>query len=173
MFLLVAGGGLKPVASNEAARLRTLSWGRAVPQIFFTELAALCRPVLVDDVVRHLPVPAVAAVEASGASDGMPFILDNHGRYDQDLNRFFRACPTMGVRSRNSLRAYGRDLVVWMRFLSERRQGKTIWQVDREDVAASMRHAVDWSRSTGSPPRPGTAQWRRWRSSMAGRSKKS
>src|SRR5271169_1785205 len=66
----------------------------------------------------------------------MPFILDDDGSYDPDLNRFFRACPTMGVRSPNSLRAYGRDLVVWMRFLRERRDGKPVWRADREDVAA-------------------------------------
>ena len=34
----------------------------------------------------------------------------------------------MGVRSSNSLRAYARDLLVWMRFLSERRGSKPIWQ---------------------------------------------
>src|SRR4029077_7693354 len=43
---------------------------------------------------------------------------------------------TMGVRSSNSLRAYARDLLVWMRFLCERRWSKSIWQADREDVAA-------------------------------------
>jgi site-specific recombinase XerD len=69
-------------------------------------------------------------------SEGMPFILDDDGSYDPDLNRFFRACPTMGVRSPNSLRAYGRDLVVWTRFLRERRDGKPVWRADREDVAA-------------------------------------
>src|SRR5260370_16685098 len=42
----------------------------------------------------------------------------------------------MGVRSSNSLRAYARDLLVWMRFLCERRGSKPIWQADREDVAA-------------------------------------
>jgi site-specific recombinase XerD len=79
---------------------------------------------------------AIAAAERAGVSDRMPFILDDDGSYDPDLNRFFRACPTMGVRSPNSLRAYGRDLVVWMRFLRERRDGKPVWRADREDVAA-------------------------------------
>lgn len=63
----------------------------------------------------------------------------------------------MGVRSPNSLRAYGRDLVVWMRFLSERRQGKRIWQADREDIAAY--HAA---RRRSSPPyRISASSWNR------------
>src|SRR5947208_2510079 len=36
----------------------------------------------------------------------------------------------------NEGRAYARDLLVWIRFLSERRGSKPIWQADREDVAA-------------------------------------
>jgi hypothetical protein len=107
-----------------------------MPQLYFTDLAALRRPAIVDGVTHELPAETIAAVEATGLSDGMPFILDNCGGYDLDLNRFFRACPTMGVRSSNSLRAYARDLLVWMRFLSERRENKPIWQANREDVAA-------------------------------------
>jgi hypothetical protein len=71
-----------------------------------------------------------------GLVDGMPFILGDDGSYDHDLNRFFRACPTMGVRSLNSLRSYARDILVWLRFLAERRGGKSVWAADREDVAA-------------------------------------
>jgi Phage integrase, N-terminal SAM-like domain len=107
-----------------------------VPQIFFTDLAALRRPLAIDGGIHDLPAVALMAARASGLSDGMPFILGEEGGYDQDLNRFFRACPTMGVRSPNSLRAYGLDLLVWMRFPLERRQGKPIWQANREDVAA-------------------------------------
>ena len=86
-------------------------------------------------------VHALSAVEIEGAEslglvDGMPFILRDDGSYDHELNRFFRACPTMGVRSMNSLRAYGRDIAVWLRFLSERRDGKSAWQADRGDIAA-------------------------------------
>ena len=68
--------------------------------------------------------------------DGMPFILGRGGTYDHDLNRFFRACPTMGVGSFNSLRAYARDILVWIRFLAERREGKSVWSADRDDIAA-------------------------------------
>lgn len=67
----------------------------------------------------------------------MPFILGSDGAYDHHLNRFLRSCPTMGVRSLNSLRAYAQDIVVWMRFLEERRNGKSLWLADREDIAAS------------------------------------
>lgn len=49
---------------------------------------------------------------------------------------FFRVCQTMGVRSPNSLRACGRDLVVWLWFLGERRDDKSVWSADREDVTA-------------------------------------
>jgi site-specific recombinase XerD len=107
-----------------------------MPQLFFTELASLRRPLVLDSVTQELSAAAIAAAEAAGLSDGLPFILDDRGGYDLDLNRFFRACPTMGVRSPNSLEAYARDLLVWMRFLSERREGKLIWQADREDLAA-------------------------------------
>jgi Phage integrase, N-terminal SAM-like domain len=105
-------------------------------QLYFTDLAALRRPAIVDGVTQELLVQAAAATEATGLSDGMPFILDECGGYDVDLNRIFRSCPTMGVRSSNSLRAYARDLLAWIRFLSERRGSKPIWQADREDVAA-------------------------------------
>jgi site-specific recombinase XerD len=107
-----------------------------MPQLYFTDLAALRRPAIVDGVTHELLVEAAAVAEAIGLSDGMPFILDECGGYDVHLNRFFRACPTMGVSSSNSLRAYARDLLVWMRFLCERRGNKPIWQADREDVAA-------------------------------------
>jgi site-specific recombinase XerD len=108
-----------------------------MPQLYFTELAALGGSAMVSP--SGLPAfsaAAIAAAEKAGLSEGLPFILDDDGSYDIELNRFFRACPTMGVRSPNSLRAYGRDLVVWMRFLRERRDSKAVWQADRDDVAA-------------------------------------
>ncbi|MCR5857372.1 tyrosine-type recombinase/integrase [Mesorhizobium sp. J428] len=63
----------------------------------------------------------------------------------------------MGVRSPNSLRAYGRDLVVWMRFLAERRDGKSVWSADREDVAVF--HAA--RRRSEPPHRISAASWNR------------
>lgn len=107
-----------------------------MPQLYFTDLGALRRPAIIDGVTHELSEEAIAAGERAGLVDGMPFILGHDGSYDHDLNRFFRACPTMGVRSLNSLRAYARDIVVWLRFLAERRHGKSIWSADREDIAA-------------------------------------
>ena len=107
-----------------------------MPQLYFTDLRALCRPAIVDGVSHDLPAEIIVTAEAVGLVDGMPFILGDDGSYDHNLNRFFRACPTMGVRSLNSLRAYARDIVVWLRFLAERRGGKPVWAADRDDIAA-------------------------------------
>jgi site-specific recombinase XerD len=128
-----------------------------MPQLYFTDLAVLRRSAIVDGVTHELLAETIAAVEATGLSDGMPFILDDCGGYDLDLNRFFRACPTMGLRSPNSLRTYARDLVVWMRFLSERRENKPIWQADREDVA--VYHAA--RRRSAPVHRISAASWNR------------
>ena len=107
-----------------------------MPQLYFTDLRALRRPAIVASVSHELPFEIIATAATFGLVDGMPFILGDDGSYDHDLNRFFRACPTMGLRSLNSLRAYARDIVVWLRFLAERRAGKSIWAADRDDIAA-------------------------------------
>lgn len=91
---------------------------------------------MIDGVVHALSTAEIEAAESSGLVDGIPFILGADGRYDHHLNRFFRACPTIGVRSMNSLRAYARDILVWLRFLAERRDGKSLWLADRDDIAA-------------------------------------
>jgi hypothetical protein len=84
---------------------------------------------------------AIAAAENSGLVDGMPFILGDDGSYDHDLNRFFRACPTMGVRSLNSLRAYARDISCGSAFW---RSGgrQSVWAADRRMSQPTMRPAV-------------------------------
>lgn len=128
-----------------------------MPQLYFTDLGALRRSVVVDGVAHELSDEVIAATESFGLVDGMPFILDRDGCYDHDLNRFFRACPTMGVRSLNSLRAYARDIVVWSRFLVERRSGKSIWAADRDDIAAF--HEV--RRLSAPPHRIAASSWNR------------
>jgi site-specific recombinase XerD len=128
-----------------------------VPQLFFTDLSALQQPVTVNGVAHALSADAVKAAETLGLVDGMPFILGDDGSYDHDLNRFFRACPTLGIRSPNSLRAYGRDILTWVRFLAERRDGKPLWVADRHDVAAF--HAA--RRLTLPPARISAASWNR------------
>ncbi|WQO70814.1 site-specific integrase (plasmid) [Sinorhizobium medicae] len=65
-------------------------------------------------------------------------ILRDGALCDPDLDRFFRDLPLNGVRSRHSLRAYGYDVLVWVRYLSEA-CGKTVWQADRHDVLAYHR----------------------------------
>ncbi|PCI43164.1 MAG: integrase [Alphaproteobacteria bacterium] len=130
-----------------------------MPQLCFTDLDALDSVVTLDGVTSKLSVETIALARSFGLVDGMPFILSDDGSYDHDINRFFRTCPTMGVRSLNSLRAYGRDIIIWLRFLAERRGGKSLWSVDREDIAAFYEarrfsdpphriSASSWNRST-------------------------
>jgi site-specific recombinase XerD len=128
-----------------------------MPQLYFTDLVALRRSVTVGGVVHKLSAAAIAAAESFGLVDGMPFILGRDGSYDHQLNRFFRVCPTMGVRSQNSLRAYALDILVWLRFLTERREGKSLWLADRDDIAAF--HAA---RRLSKPPHcVSAASWNR------------
>src|SRR5208282_822927 len=68
----------------------------------------------------------------------VPIILRDGRIYNGDLDRFFLDLPLNGVRSRHSLRAYGYDVLVWARFLSEAR-GKIIWEANRQDVLAYHR----------------------------------
>lgn len=124
-------GGLEPVPAKNSSPL-----GGPLPQLYFTDLSALRRSVTADGVTHELSADEIAAAESVGLVEGMPFILGRDGTYDHHLNRFLRSCPTMGVRSLNSLRAYARDIVVWMRFLEERRDGRSLWSADRDDIAA-------------------------------------
>lgn len=94
---------------------------------------------------------------ADGLDAHVPQILRGGDLYDADLDRFFLDLPLNGVRSRHSLRAYGYDVVVWVRFLAQTR-GKGVWAADREDVDAFHRarrrsdagfrvSAASWNRS--------------------------
>src|SRR5271157_4895186 len=75
---------------------------------------------------------------ATGLDRQVPIILRDGIPYDADLDRFFLDLPLNGVRSPHSLRAYGYDVVVWVRFLAEA-CGKTVWLAERTDVAAFHR----------------------------------
>ncbi|WP_287172348.1 site-specific integrase [Mesorhizobium sp.] len=75
---------------------------------------------------------------ADGLDAHVPMILRDGALYDPDLDRFFRNLPLNGVRSHHSLRAYGYDVLVWVRFLSEA-CAKTVWQAGRHDVLAYHR----------------------------------
>jgi site-specific recombinase XerD len=75
---------------------------------------------------------------ADGLDAHVPMILRDGVLYDPHLDRFFLDLPLNGVRSRHSLRAYGYDVLVWARFLSEAR-GKILWEANRQDVLAYHR----------------------------------
>lgn len=109
------------------------------------------------------PPPAITLQErrqADGLDAHVPIVLSDGDLYDPDLDRFFLDLPLSGVRSRHSLRAYGYDVVVWVRFLAEARS-KTVWAAGRDDVAAFHRarrrgdagcriSAASWNRSVAS-----------------------
>lgn len=87
----------------------------------------------------------------------VPAILKDDEVYDDQLDRFLRDLPANGLLSRHSLRGYGYDIVVWVRFLEQARS-KSVWNADRSDVMAfySVRRAgeaatrisgVSWNRS--------------------------
>src|SRR3546814_6419860 len=81
----------------------------------------------------------LVTLEERRAADGLdayvPRILCDGELYDADVDRFFLDLPLNGVRSRHSLRAYGYDIMVWLRFLTEVCD-KTVWEAARADVEA-------------------------------------
>jgi site-specific recombinase XerD len=124
-----------------------------VPQLHFTDAAVSdCADQV--GLVTHGASTGAACPELV---DGIPFILADDGVYDVHLNRFFRECPSMGVRSANSVRAYARDILTWVRFLDERRGGKSLWRADRQDVIAFHRAR----RLTDGPGQIAGSSWNR------------
>jgi hypothetical protein len=106
-------------------------------------------------------VPTDISLQERRAAEGLdchvPLILRSGHVYDTDLDRFFLDLPLNGVRSAHSLRAYGYDILLWVRFLEEAR-GMNIWTATRTDVAAFHRarrridagsriSAASWNRS--------------------------
>lgn len=83
---------------------------------------------------------------------GAPFIIADDGSYDCRLNAFFRALPGLGVPARNSWRAYGYDLLTWMRFLQSYRN-KSIWEADRSDIDAYYALRVEGPETSRMLPR--------------------
>lgn len=80
------------------------------------------------------------AGDASGAigDPDVPSVLRDGEVYDVDVDRFLLGLPADGVRSRHSLRAYGYDVMTWVRFLDEAR-GVFVWQAGHADVVAYHR----------------------------------
>lgn len=93
---------------------------------------------------------------AEGLDRDVPMILRDGLVYDTDLDRFFMDLPLNGARSRHSLRAYGYDVVVWVRFL-ETTRGKSVWAADQADVLAFHRAR----RRDDAPQRISGASWNR------------
>jgi site-specific recombinase XerD len=102
----------------------------------------------------------------AGVRPGQPFILGSGGEYDVQLNRFLRELDSWGVRAANSIAAYGRDVMLFCRFLDQARGGKSIWACDAEDLAAFKRarlHGPDaisvstWRRSIAA-----LDKWAKW-----------
>lgn len=125
-------------------------------RLFFTDFSAMRRPIVVHGKRLQLSSDSIASAAAVGVADGIPFILDADGSCDYDLNRFFRECPSMGLRSPSSVRSYALDLVAWMRFLADIR-GKSIWQADGQDVIAYHRAR----RQGAAPNRLAAVSWNR------------
>ena len=124
-----------------------------VSQLHFTDAAASDRT---DEAGRANRDASVSGM-FPGLVNGIPFILRDDGAYDIQLNRFFRECPSMGVRSVNSVRAYAHDLLTWVRFLAERRGGKSVWHADRQDIIAFHRAR----RLTDGPGQIAGSSWNR------------
>jgi site-specific recombinase XerD len=111
---------------------------------------------LVDNVTTVSSITILERRSADGLDAHVPMILRDGKLYDPDLDRFFLDLSLNGVRSRHSLRAYGYDVLVWVRFLSEA-CSKTVWQADRHDVLAY--HRV--RRRTDAGQRVSAASWNR------------
>jgi site-specific recombinase XerD len=133
-----------------------------MPWLFFSNSSMLRRTLSDGSVPDAVLSRALLCVERAAVTDGVPFVLDDRGRYDTTLNRFFRTCPTMGLRSANSLKAYAFDIVTWQRFLIERRDGKELWRADRDDLAAF--HAS--LRRSAVPYRIAASSWNRMVASL-------
>ena len=76
--------------------------------------------------------------DAEGVDRFVPQVLINGALYDNELDRFFLDLPLNGVRSPHSLRAFGYDIVVWIRFLAHT-QSKGVWDAEYSDVVSSSR----------------------------------
>jgi site-specific recombinase XerD len=110
-----------------------------VPQLHFTDTSVSVRLVQQGDTEAGPSRDTFDDAACPELVEGIPFILGDDGTYDLDLNRFFRECPSMGMRSLNSIRAYAHDILTWVRFLKERRGGKNLWRADRQDIIAFHR----------------------------------
>jgi len=114
-------------------------------------------------------MPGLDAVEPrvvldrAAVAQGMPFILDADGAYDVRLNAWLAELPANDSTSRHTWTAYARDLLIWVRWLFEARDGKTVWDAGGEDFRAFY---FARCRSENPAERVGPATWARQRSTM-------
>jgi site-specific recombinase XerD len=128
-----------------------------MPQLHFTDTSTTWSVAQISDADAAFSKEAIDLPACPDLVDGIPFVLGDDGTYDFQLNRFFRECPTMGVRSPNSVRAYAHDILTWLRFLDERREGTSFWKADRQDVIAFHRAR----RLAPGPDQISAASWNR------------
>lgn len=113
-----------------------------------------------DDAIATSTITIQEQRSGEGLDRHVPVILRDGALYDPDVDRFFCDLPLDGIRSRHSLRAYGYDILVWVRFLSEA-CGKTVWQAKPHDLVAYHRarrraeveqriSAASWNRAVAS-----------------------
>lgn len=84
---------------------------------------------------KSLPIRLQEQRDADCPDRFIPIILHGDDLYNVDLDRFFQHLPLDGLRSPHSLRAYGYDIVVWIRFLEQTRN-TSIWRATSEDISA-------------------------------------
>ncbi len=107
-----------------------------VVQVYFMDVAEAARP-CEEAGVAGWPEAGEQAMRL-GFAARRPFLLGDDGAFDHRLNSFFRACPTLGVRSLASQKAYAYDLLAFARFLAH--SGKTVWNADRHDIDRYFDH---------------------------------
>jgi site-specific recombinase XerD len=100
---------------------------------------------------------AALVLNRAGVREGQPFVLGSDGSYDLALNRFLRELDGWGVRAANSVAAYGRDVMLFCRFLHDSRGGKSIWECDGADLRAFKRVRL----GTPGARQVSVATWRR------------
>jgi site-specific recombinase XerD len=102
-------------------------------------------------------------LDRRAVKQGMPFILDGEGGYDVRLNRWLAELPDNGAFSRHSWMAYARDLLIWVRWLADCRDDKSVWDADEEDFRAFF-----FARCHSDDPgeRVATSTWARQRTTL-------
>nr|WP_294507114.1 site-specific integrase [uncultured Rhodopila sp.] len=95
-------------------------------------------PLTVAGEVYTLPEAARAVLAYNAIPDGMPFVLSANAAYEPTVSEWLLSLPGNGFPSENTWSSYGRDAVVFGRFLREVR-GKTLLEADADDIRTYYR----------------------------------